>query len=226
MSAPFPHADGATHRLDGDGQPRVVLPLAAYTRLRPIAAARLRAENARLAHLAGQTVDLVVERNHYRERATTHRERIDWMQSVAAAAMRQGLAECRRLRARLADAAEEIDRHWSERRAVAARVGCYPGSDLGREVGDMVDAAGALMAELRKACDDRDSLRADNERLRPIADAARAHVAELAALVAAEAAHAGPQPTPAGRHGAMAALLLARRGVVGTTAALAGAVGE
>jgi hypothetical protein len=56
--------------------------------------------------------------------------------------------------------------------------------------------------------------------------AARAHVAELAALVAAEAAHAGPQPTAAGRHGAMAALLLARRGVVGTTAALAGAVGE
>ena len=53
--------------------------------------------------------------------------------------------------------------------------------------------------------------------------AARAHVAELAALVAAEAAHAGPQPTPAGRHGAMAAVLLARRGVVGTTAALAGA---
>ena len=37
--------------------------------------------------------------------------------------------------------------------------------------------------------------------------AARAHVAELAALVAAEAAHAGPQPTPAGRHGAMAAVL-------------------
>lgn len=56
--------------------------------------------------------------------------------------------------------------------------------------------------------------------------AARAHVAELAALVAAEAAHAGPHATPAGRHGAMAAVLLRRRGVVGTTAALAGAVGR
>lgn len=56
--------------------------------------------------------------------------------------------------------------------------------------------------------------------------AARAHVGELAALVAAEAAHAGPHATPAGRHGAMAAVLLARRGVVGSVAALAWAVGE
>jgi hypothetical protein len=56
--------------------------------------------------------------------------------------------------------------------------------------------------------------------------AARAHVAELAALVGAEAAHAGPHPTPAGRHGAMAAVLLARRGVAGSVAALAGAVGR
>ena len=62
---------------------------------------RLRAENTRLAHLAGQTMDLVVERNHYRERAETHRARIDWMQSVAAAAMRDGLAACRDLRGRL-----------------------------------------------------------------------------------------------------------------------------
>lgn len=56
--------------------------------------------------------------------------------------------------------------------------------------------------------------------------AAGAHVTELAALVDAEAAHAGPQPTPAGRHGAMAAVLIRRRGVVGSVAALAGAVGE
>jgi hypothetical protein len=56
--------------------------------------------------------------------------------------------------------------------------------------------------------------------------AAVAHVADLDALVAAEAAHAGPQPTPAGRHAAMAALLLRRRGVVESVAALAGAVGR
>ena len=61
----------------------------------------LRAENTRLATSNAHAADLIVERNHYRERAETHRGRIDWMQSVAAAAMRQGLAECRRLRAEL-----------------------------------------------------------------------------------------------------------------------------
>ncbi len=40
------------------------------------------------------------------------------------------------------------------------------------------------------------------------------------------AAHTGPHATPAGRHGAMAALLIARRGVAGSVAALAGAVGR
>ena len=67
---------------------------------------------------------------------------------------------------------------------------------------------------------------AELARLRPIADAARAHVAELDALIAAVAAHSGAHATPAGRHGAMGAVLLARRGVVGTMAALAGAVGR
>ena len=63
-------------------------------------------------------------------------------------------------------------------------------------------------------------------RRRAVEAAAIAHVGELAALVDAEAAHAGPQPTPAGRHGAMAALLLRRRGVVESVAALAKAVSE
>lgn len=56
--------------------------------------------------------------------------------------------------------------------------------------------------------------------------AAIAHTAELDALVAAEAAHAGPHPTPAGRHGAMATLLLRRRGVVESVAELVEVVGR
>jgi hypothetical protein len=66
--------------------------------------------------------------------------------------------------------------------------------------------------------------RARYARLLAVEAAAHAHVGELAALVAAEAAHSGPQPTAAGRHGAMAALLVARGGVVGSVAALARAL--
>lgn len=97
--------------------------------------ARLRAENTRLAHLAGQAADLVVERNHYRERAETHRSRIDWMQSVAASAMRQGLAACRRLRADLAR---------TEAEATRLRVETDRRSDLGQLLAE-VDALRAIV---------------------------------------------------------------------------------
>ncbi len=97
--------------------------------------ARLRAENTRLAHLAGQAADLVVERNHYRERAETHRSRIDWMQSVAASAMRQGLAACRRLRADLAR---------TEAEATRLRVEADRRSDLGQLLAE-VDALRAIV---------------------------------------------------------------------------------
>lgn len=43
--------------------------------------------------------EMTRERDHYRERAETLAARADWLQHVAATAMREGLAECERLRA-------------------------------------------------------------------------------------------------------------------------------
>jgi len=48
--------------------------------------------------------ELARERDHYRERAAAHHARADWNQHIAAEAMREGLAECERLRKALDDA--------------------------------------------------------------------------------------------------------------------------
>ena len=136
------------------------------------------------------------------------------------------------LDARAAVAEERARREAAEAEVARLRAVCREAAQvLIAEVGapgpmSVLDAALRAAGRVSALTIDCDSLRADNDRLRPIEAAARAHVAELAALVAAEAAHAGPQPTPAGRHGAMAAVLLRRRGVVGSVAALAGAVGR
>lgn len=42
--------------------------------------------------------ELAQERDHYRKRAAAHHARADWNQHIAAEAMREGLAECERLR--------------------------------------------------------------------------------------------------------------------------------
>lgn len=63
---------------------------------------RLRAENTHLAELARSTAESLLERNRYRERALSHGRRLDWMQSITAAAMRQGLDACHRLRRQVA----------------------------------------------------------------------------------------------------------------------------
>jgi len=69
----------------------------------------LEAENTRLAAVASQAAQLTLQRNHHRERATSLGARVDWMQSVAAAAMRQGLAACRALRSAVARREAERD---------------------------------------------------------------------------------------------------------------------
>lgn len=64
------------------------------------------------------------------------------------------------------------------------------------------------------------------ERLRRVYVAALAHVTECEQLVAADACHAGKHPTPAARHAALGALLIARGKVVDSIATLAKAVGR
>jgi hypothetical protein len=61
-------------------------------------ATRLRVE---LDHERAQVRGLAIERNHYRERAAAHHARADRNQSIAAEAMREGLAACEVLRAEL-----------------------------------------------------------------------------------------------------------------------------
>lgn len=75
---------------------------------------RLRAENTRFAAAASQAADLAVERNHHRERHYDFAARVDWMQSVAAEAMRVGLATCRDLRGRLRGEALRLTRADAE----------------------------------------------------------------------------------------------------------------
>lgn len=69
---------------------------------------RLRQERTQdgeaLALLRQSAATLTTQRNHYRERAETLGARLDGLQALGAAAMRQGLAECRRLRGLLAQA--------------------------------------------------------------------------------------------------------------------------
>jgi hypothetical protein len=140
---------------------------------------RLRAENTRLAHLASQTMDLVVERNHYRERAETHRARIDWMQSVAAAAMRDGLAACRDLRGRLrgeglrlARAVAVVTAVRHEHATRAAWLATLPA--CASAPAGVVAAEAATRAALDGAPVDVvlvvDALRAENARLRAIVE--------------------------------------------------------
>lgn len=96
--------------------------------------ARLRAENTRLAYLAEQAAHLVVERNHFRERAETHSARIDWMQHVAAEAMRVGLAMCRDLRGRLRGEGLRLARATTERDAARAEADALRAIIEGRTV--------------------------------------------------------------------------------------------
>ena len=67
---------------------------------------------------------------------------------------------------------------------------------------------------------------AEIERLRAIEAAADAHVAECHALAAADGAYASKHPSLAARSAAMAALLIARRGVVASSAWLVRAVAK
>lgn len=78
----------------------------------------LLAENSRLAALASRAAQLTLQRNHHHERHWDLSTRIHWMQSIAAAAMRQGLAACRALRsavARREALLDELAPGWRER---------------------------------------------------------------------------------------------------------------
>ena len=78
----------------------------------------LLAENSRLAALASRAAQLTLQRNHHHERHWELSTRIHWMQSVAAAAMRQGLATCRALRSAVARREALLDAlapGWRER---------------------------------------------------------------------------------------------------------------
>lgn len=101
---------------------------------------------------------LAMERDHYRERAQTLRARFDWMQHVAAAAMREGLACAEWQRLCLA----------SER----AR------GDAARRAATLAETERDTLRALT------DSMRADNVRLRGIVESVRSARAVSAAAAA------------------------------------------
>jgi len=74
-------------------------------------------EAARVVSTWALIDEIVRERDHYRERATTHAERLRSLEGTCASAMRQGLDACHRLRVRAA----WLERRWREEAADPSR---------------------------------------------------------------------------------------------------------
>lgn len=103
----------------------------------------------RLASLRPSYASMTSERNHYRGRAEVLRERCDWLQSIAASAMRLGLAECRRLRGMIA---RETEMQETVRKA-------RPFTSLGR-LTEELDAAHKQKQEYRESAREAEKERA------------------------------------------------------------------
>jgi len=129
-------------------------------------------------------IDAIVrERDHYRERATTHAERLRSLEGICASAMRQGLAECHRLRMR----ATWLERRWHDEAADPSRVRLLTAQR--RDVGARTWAEYVATTAMREGLAAVDALTLERDALRAIVAGRRTPPTE--AELAAHAATGG-----------------------------------